>query len=442
MRVLIITYYWPPSGGGGVQRWLKLSHYLLKEGIQPIIYTPQLSDYPYRDDSLLREVDPRIEVWRRPIWTPYLLFRKLVGAGRATPILEQSAFDPKNLGPIERLSLWIRANFFVPDPKVAWVQPSLRFLCKKLRSEPVDLVLSTGPPHSMHLIGMGLKRRLQLRWWADFRDLWTGWDVLLSMRPTALAWALHKRLEGRVIKRCDKLLTVSKHWAEAFQSAGATEPLTLYNGYDTANLPSKKGSSRREVASGGRKEKFQLLHLGQLSLSRSKCFWEALSSLIEEDPSLRSSIEVALGGGIDPRIHKLTQQNPWLRSRVKWLNYVPHSSVFSYYQRASVLLAFAHPSPQIKGQIPGKLFEYLGARGPILYMGAADGEAAALIRTQEAGLCVEQSDTTAIREAIHRLYCGIPLRYRDPSPFSRAQQAQTLARAILQSDNATEKTKT
>ena len=435
MRILIITYYWPPSGGGGVQRWLKLSRYLLEEGIQPIIYTPKLRYYPHRDDSLLKEIDPRIEIWTRPIWEPYTIFRHFLGAKQSAEMLQQEAFDQRNLGPLQRLSLWLRANFFIPDPKICWLRPSLSFLCRKLRTEPVDLVLSTGPPHSMHLIGLGLKKRLGISWWADFRDEWTRWDVLLSMKPSAPAWALHKRLERAVLRRCDKLLTVSKTWAAQFQEAGAAQTLTLYNGYDDADLFSSiKASSaasknRRSKASSALEDRFQLLHLGQLSWSRSCGFWRALSDLGQRNEEFRS-IEVLLGGAIDPAIHTLVEADAWLRARVQFCGYIPHESVFELYQEASLLLLFARPSPHMQGQIPGKLFEYLGSRKPILYMGDPKGEAAELIQKQEAGLCVEQNNEATITEALKKLHRGLSFTYQDPSLFSRKKQAETLAKAL------------
>ena len=437
MRILIITYYWPPSGGGGVQRWLKLSRYLLDEGIHPIIYTPQLKHYPYRDDSLLKEVDPRIEVWSRPIWEPYAALKWLLGTKRSASMLRQEAFEPQHLGLLQRISLWVRANFFVPDPRISWLCPSLSFLCRRLRLEPVDLVLSTGPPHSMHLIGMGLKKRLGLRYWADFRDEWTTWDVLLSMRPGALTWALHRRLERAVLKNCDKLLTVSNHWAKAFQAAGATDTLTLYNGYDEEDISRNLGTSAsknrthsRVKESKSRTKRFQLLHLGQMSLSRSEGFWRAFSEICSDQTPLGRSIEVLLGGQIDPSLDALLKANSWLRNRVHFCGYVPHEQIFEYYQHASVLLLFARPSPQVEGQIPGKLFEYLGSQRPILYMGAANGEAAELIQAQKAGLSIEQHDTAGIKTALEHLYHSPPSNYQDPSRFSRQHQAKELAKAI------------
>ena len=425
MRVLIITYYWPPSGGSGVQRWLKLSKYLPEYGIRPIIYTPDLSVYPYQDNSLVEEVPSDVEVWRRSIWEPKKYFEKLL-SGSQKASLQQSFLPRPGLSWKERLGVWVRANVFVPDPKVCWLRPSIRFLCKKIQQSPVDLIISTGPPHSMHLIAMVLQKRLGVKWWADFRDPWTSWEMILNLRPGRLAMWQHRRLENRVLRRCDRLITVSKHWAKDLEAKGARSSLILYNGYDESDLQ-LSFSKKQSVP----KDKFRLLHLGNLSAKRTTYFWEALQYFCttEEDTAYR--MEVVLGGVLDKELQVLISRNEILRSRVRCVNYVPHKEVFKYYLQSSVLLLFSHISDSISGQIPGKLFEYLAVRRPILALGEPNGELSELLRSQDAGYLVDYRSTSAIVAKLRVLYKGeTKFTYRDHTSFSRQRQAAFLAKEV------------
>ena len=193
-RVLIITYYWPPSGGSGVQRWLKMSKYLPENGWQPVIYTPEDGEFPIIDTSLEKDVCPEAEVVKRPIVEPYTLYKRFVGM-RAEEKVKVGFTDEsgKQKGWKARLSMWIRGNLFIPDARCWWIRPSVRFLLKYLKDNPVDAIISTGPPHSMHLIALRLKAKLGLPWIADFRDPWTDIDFYNELRLTQWADCKHHR---------------------------------------------------------------------------------------------------------------------------------------------------------------------------------------------------------------------------------------------------------
>ena len=170
-RVLVIAYYWPPSGGSGVQRWVKFCKYLPALGWEPVVYAPLNADYPSLDPSFEAEVPASVEVLRGRIWEPYAAYRQLLGGARASTQVTEISSGPKTWK--QRLSLWIRGNLFVPDPRVGWVRPSVKFLRKYLAEHPVDVIVTTGPPHSVHLIGQRLHRALGIPWIPDFRDPWT-----------------------------------------------------------------------------------------------------------------------------------------------------------------------------------------------------------------------------------------------------------------------------
>ena len=186
-RVLIISYYWPPSGGAGVQRWLKFSKYLRDFGWEPVIYTPENPESPDVDKSLLKDIPPGIEVIKKQIWEPYDAYKRFIGQKKDEKIQAGFLSEKKRNPLFENISVWIRGNFFIPDARRFWIKPSIRFLIKYLAAHPVNAIVSTGPPHSMHLIALGLKKKLNIPWLADFRDPWTTIDFYHQLHLTRQA---------------------------------------------------------------------------------------------------------------------------------------------------------------------------------------------------------------------------------------------------------------
>ena len=240
-RVLVITYYWPPSGGSGVQRWVKFAKYLPQEGWQPVIYTPENPEYTAIDHTLEAEIPHEAEIVRRPITEPYDIYRKLMGKGASTDMKTLTAGASK--GEVteissgkktfkQRLSLWIRGNLFVPDPRVGWVRPSVRFLKKYLAEQPVDVIVTTGPPHSMHLIGQRLHKELGIPWIPDFRDPWTRMYYLKHLPMTRRTWRRLRAMEQSVLDECSTVLAVTPLVQEEFQAQTKTPVAMITNGYD------------------------------------------------------------------------------------------------------------------------------------------------------------------------------------------------------------------
>ncbi|MEJ2006086.1 MAG: glycosyltransferase, partial [Cyclobacteriaceae bacterium] len=238
--VLIITYYWPPSGGSGVQRWLKFANYLTAMGWHPIIVTPENPQFELRDTSLEREVHPDIEVLKLPIWEPYQVFDKIRGG-------EKHEQGHTSIAPWAK---FIRGNFFLPDPRIFWKRPVLKFLSEFLKQREVDFIISTGPPHSMHLIARNLKKKFGIPWLADFRDPWGSWDMLDEFRTTRLARSMHRSLERKVMNEADIVLTVSNTWAREMSDEFGREVEVITNGYDTRDFKNLeiKGDGKFRVA--------------------------------------------------------------------------------------------------------------------------------------------------------------------------------------------------
>ncbi len=364
-RVLIITYYWPPNGGAGVYRWLKLSKLLPEHGWQPVIYTPENPEVVADDPGLLRDVRSDIEVVKRPITEPFNLYKRFTG--RSTKEKVQVGFlnEKKQGGWKEDFALWVRSNFFIPDARVWWVRPSVKFLKDYLQKHPVDAIITTGPPHSMHLIGLELKRALGVKWIADFRDPWTDIDFYSQLKLTKWADAKHKRLEGEVLREADKVLTVSWHWADDLRKLGASNIEVVTNGYDPDDLPSPPEPLD---------DAFSLVHIGSLSPTRNAPeLWAALKNICDEDAAFAAKFKLRFVGPVDHTIAESVEA-AGLGAHLERTGRVTHEEAMRQMQRARVLLLLVNDTPNLLGILPGKLFEYVSTGRPILGVGPTEGD--------------------------------------------------------------------
>ena len=397
-RVLIITYYWPPSGGSGVQRWLKMSKYLPEYGWQPVIYTSENAEYPIIDHSLEKDVAPNIEVIRRPITEPYSAYKKFLGINKDETVkmgFIQEKEKDKNWK--SDLSLWVRGNFFIPDARCGWVKPSVRFLKEYLNEHPVDAIISTGPPHSMHLIALKLKEALGLPWIADFRDPWTEIDYYNDLHLTAWADRKHHRLEQEVLTKADKVVTVAPDGARRLGRLGNRNVRTIYNGFD------RNDDAQTPV---NLSEQFTITYLGVLSkIQNPSNLWQALAELIKEDSGFDESLRINMIGQIDSTVVSSINENG-LTHHVAYSPYMPHDQVSAVHRSSTLLLLLLMPDsePRAKGLLTGKLFEYMASGRPILCIGPEDGDAARILRETGAGQTISFEDKEKIKEALKNLY--------------------------------------
>jgi len=370
-RVLIITYYWPPNGGVGGQRWLKMCKYLPEHGWQPVVYTPANPEMAAVDEGLLKDVSPDLEVIKRPISEPFSLYKRFTGKAKHERI--QTAFLKEEGGRAswkERLALWVRSNFFVPDARVWWVKPSLRFLKDHLREHPVDAIVTTGPPHSMHLIGLGLKRALGVKWIADFRDPWTGIDYYQQLSLTAWADRRHRRMEREVLASADRVVTVSWRWAKDLEALGAKDVTVVTNGFDLADLPNAP------VPVDG---DYSLVHSGSMSPTRDQPgLWRLLARLCALDGEFAARFKLRFVGPVDASVIASVEA-AGLGGHVERLGRVPRAQAMHEIKRARVLLLPINTTANQHGILPTKLYEYLSTGRPILAVGPKDGDAARVL---------------------------------------------------------------
>ena len=373
-RVLIITYYWPPTAGSGVQRWLKMSKYLPQYGWQPVIYTPENPEAGMTDESLLRDIAPEAEVIKRPILEPYAVFNALTGnkgknSGKAST--GSGAVNPINAvghkSPLMRLSLWLRANVFVPDPRCLWIRPSVRFLKKYLREHPVDAIISTGPPHSMHLIARELHRSTGIPWTADFRDPWTRIFYFKHLPLTRRSRKRYAAMELSVLHEADRVVAVTDSMVRDFlEELGAHENScgkfhVIENGYDEEDFA---GITAAELPEG-----FNLVHTGLFSAEGNpRKLWKVLSELCRENPDFDRDLHLTFAGKTDPEILAAIRE-AGLERHLTDLGYVPHHEANSLQKAADLLLLPLREEPEAAGILTGKYFEYLAAGRPIAAFG-------------------------------------------------------------------------
>ena len=421
-RVLIITYYWPPSGGSGVQRWLKMSKYLPECGWQPVIYTTENAEYPIVDPSLEKDVAPDMEVIRRPIVEPYTLYKKFLGIKKEETVkmgfIEEKE---KKRGWKENLSLWMRGNLFIPDARCWWVKPSVRYLKEYLKAHPVDAIISTGPPHSMHLIAMKLRKELGIPWIADFRDPWTEIDYYNDLHLTRWADRKHHRLEREVLNQADKVVTVAPDGARRLGRLGNRNVRTIYNGFDRdddaqtpVNLP----------------DTFTLTYLGVLSKAQNpEKFWQVMGELVKESDDFNKNLRINLIGQIDSSVMQSIKVQG-LSGHISLSPYIPHNQVSAAHRSSTVLLLFLMPDsePRAKGLLTGKLFEYMASGRPILCIGPEDGDAASILQETQAGTTVSFEDKEKMKKVIKNLY----QRYLDNDlPDNTSAKVERYSRRFL-----------
>ncbi len=397
-KVLIITYYWPPSGGGGVQRWVKFVKYLRDFGWEPIVFTPENPEIPSYDQSLLKDIPNNIEILKNKIWEPYQFYKRFTGRKKTDKI--QTAFlneKKKTTGILEQLSIWIRGNLFIPDARKFWISPSVKMLSAYIESNPVDIVITTGPPHSAHMIGLKLKQKLGVKWLADFRDPWTNIDYYKDLKLSKRADKIHHKLERKVLTKADAITVISPGMKAEFEHIVPKKYYVIPNGYDAEDI----ALVQKEITTNA---KFSLAHIGSLTKTRNpKNLWLALSQLVSEDAMFAHDLEIHNIGKIDINaIESIKHYN--LEKFLRQTNYLPHNEVVVEQQRATLLLLLVNDTPNAKLILTGKIFEYLVSKTPIICIAPVDGDAATVINETSSGGVYGFSEVYELKSDLLKYY--------------------------------------
>ena len=391
-KILIITYYWPPAGGPGVQRWLKFVKYLPDFGIQPIIYIPENPTYPIIDENLVNEVSDKAVILKHKIFEPYQL-ASFLSKNKTKKISSGIIPNQKKQSFLDKTFLWVRGNLFIPDARVFWIKPSVAFLEKYIVENDIDTIITSGPPHSLHLIGLELKQKLDVKWFADFRDPWTTIGYHKSLRLSNFAAKKHKVLERQVLNTADTIIVTSKTTKTEFEAITTKPIAVITNGYDI-----------EEVEKQTLDIKFSLAHIGSfLSERNPMILWESLTELIHEIPGFKDQLEIKLIGAVSQEVLE-TITKYGLDSYLNNLGYVSHKKAIAHQRKTQVLLLIEIDSEDTKSIIPGKLFEYMVSGRPIIAIGPEKSDFAEIITNTNTGVFFTYSEKMKLKSVILRFY--------------------------------------
>lgn len=387
-KLLIITYYWPPAGGPGVQRWLKFVKYLPDFNVQPIVYIPENPTYPIVDEGLMSEVSDKAIILKNKIFEPYQLAgflskkdTKKISSG-IIPAAKKQSF-------VEKMMLWVRGNLFIPDARKFWVNPSVTYLKKYIQENNIDTIVTSGPPHSLHLIGLKLKQELGVKWFADFRDPWTTIGYHKALKLSSYADKKHKALEHQVLNTSDTIIVTSKTTKTEFQAITNKPIEVITNGYDVENVPKQTLD-----------EKFTLAHIGSFLSDRNpKILWESLQELISENELFKAHFQLKLIGKVSQEILDSISEFK-LDAYLNNLGYVSHSEAVKHQKASQVLLLIEIDSEETKSIIPGKLFEYMVSERPIVAIGPKDSDFAEIITSTNTGTFFTYNEKERLKKTI------------------------------------------
>ncbi len=408
-RVLIITYYWPPTGGSGVQRWVKFAKYLPQEEWQPVIYTPENPEQLAVDTSLAAEIPEEAEIVKTRIFEPYSFYKKLLrGSGYSKEAVEVNPVNAQNKSFVQKVAMWIRGNFFRPDPRCLWIRPSVRFLKKYLEEHPVDLIVSTGPPQSMHIIGMKLARETGLPWIADFRDPWTRIFYFKHLSMTRATEKWHERMEKKVLDAATRVVAVSPLVQEEFQAMTPTPVELITNGFDECDFglddvsgkPVEAGESEESTATADSRTDFTITHTGLFAADGNPTvFWEVLAEKCAADASFAELLKIKLIGKTDTQIIEVIEA-AGLGGNLVDMGYQPHNKAIEEQRKASLLILPLRKEPEYRAVLPGKLFEYLASGRPVLGIGQPDGAMAMILNQTKTGVVFDWNDRASLAKYI------------------------------------------
>jgi len=439
-KVLIISYYWPPSGGSGVQRWLKFVKYFREFGIEPIVLTvdPEFATFPNYDYSLSDEIPKGIEIHTTQASSPFELYKKV----RKKDAPQAGFSGEKKTGLIDKTMRFIRGNFFIPDARIGWNKFALEKARTIIRENNIESIVTTSPPHSTQLIGLQLKREFNLHWLADLRDPWTEIYYNQELFRTPFAKRKDYKLEQLCLKNADKIVVVSEDIKRHF-GANRPEILTkihvIPNGFDEAdfNIIPTLSNVSPNCDSGSNSQKISENNLGSKIISYVgnlgeqyplEGFIEAFAETVKKDGEWKLQFVGNCHNGVKTLVEKLN-----LSESVVFVQYVNHSEAIDYMINANVLLLIIPEIENNKGILTGKLFEYLATGNSILNIGPKDGDAATILRENAVSVTLNPNEKQAIIDFIlNSTYNQREVNSVSKSKFSRRNLTGEIAKLILE----------
>ncbi|MBN1481687.1 hypothetical protein EH223_04925 [candidate division KSB1 bacterium] len=419
--VLIITYYWPPAGGPGVQRVLKFARYLPHFGWSPVILTVTNGEYPAIDETLQKDIDADVIVHKTRSFEPFVLYRLLTGQKSDTKISTFVLTEDSQGGFARRFASFLRGNLFIPDARIGWLPFAVKAGWRILKAQNIDLFFSTAPPMTTHLIAKSLAKKSGLPWVADFRDPWTDVFYYHTLKRTRPAVALDRHLEQSVLRSANVLVTVSPTLQKLFVAKTATTCHVIANGYDEDDF--------KERAAAPNDNKLHVVHAGHLAINQNPLgLWAALHQLTQEDDTLSQKLQLDFYGSIHSRIRQ-SLDDLGLLPICKFYSYIPHDQLVAVMKRATLLFFVVPSTSYAKGILTSKLFDYMGAGRPILGIGPEDGDAALILQQTRVGKMIDPAHQEEIANFIHLVLEKQKMFSieRRTSPYKRERLTQSLA---------------
>ncbi len=394
MKVLIISYYWPPSGGSGVQRWMYFSKHLKEQGVTPIIITidPKYAAYPSFDRELLKEVKD-IDVYYTKGKSILNLY-SILKTGKKNKEIPSGNFGKEKKSLFDKIAGFIRGNFFIPDARVGWNKYAFKIAEEILSKNNIDVIITTGPPHSSHLIGDKLKKKNNIKWIADFRDPWREVYYNHLFHRTKLAEQIDRKLELQVLNNCDLVLTVGPSMRDLLASklnSNKNKVHFLYNGYEYDLFKQLTKIENNE---------FTMSYVG--TLSQNYPYKTIIDSINESAKNKINNFTIEFTGKIEDQIVNEFRRIPTINTKIN--GRVSHDKAVQYMKNSDLLILLLPIFGNTKIMVTGKLMEYLATGNPILCIGDKNSDAAKIISTQHNCCFAGIDEKDKVFNFIHSVY--------------------------------------
>ena len=392
-KVLIITYYWPPAGGAGVQRALKFVKYLPQFGWQPIVLTVQNPDSPVEDKSLAADIPNECKVYKTKSLEPFEIYKKFIGKSKNKKIPADVLLKKENASIKEKLAQWIRINLFIPDAKIGWKYFAVKEGINIVNKENIDIIFSTSPPQTAGLIARSIAEKTNKKWIADFRDPWMEIVYYQNIKRSAFTKFFDAKLEEKVLSSADGIVSISKGLIDLLKTKANNKFCLIPNGYDESDFEEIQQEKNTE---------FTIAYTGSMSDNRVPYpLLQALKRIIYNDGI--KDIKLRIVGRATPRLTGLINKEG-LGNYFIFTSFLPHKESTKILQGSDALLLVIDDVPDNEGFLTGKIFEYLGCKKPVFAIGPVNGDANKILQETNSGEMVDYKDNEGAYRLLKQLY--------------------------------------
>lgn len=394
-KVLFVVYNFPPAAGAATQRVLKFLKYLNKFGYQTFVLTVDKVDYPDLDFTLIDKIPADTQIIKTKYWTPFGIYRKITGR-KSDEKIPVAFIKDNHKSLAERISVFLRLNVFLPDAKIGWLPFAIREGKKLIQKEKIDVILSSGPPHTTHLIAKSLKRKTKVKWIADFRDPWTDIDYYSGIKRTKFAEWIDSKLERSVLKNADFIVAASEGYLNIIKSKGVKNNYeVLTNGFDPDDFQDVEKKSQ---------SKFIITYTGNMPLTRNpENLWSVLDELIQENKDFAENFEFHFAGVMDDEIRQKIKEMKFYNNFIDH-GYLSHKEVLDLNFNSHLLIMIVNRVATSNEILPGKIFEYIATGNFILVIGPESGNSARLINYVKQGVAIDYEEKSRMKEFIVDLF--------------------------------------